>query len=76
MHIHGPQLGRRKDAYPALFENRVLILERKALIVSIIGLNFPFEISFYEYVGEKTPTCSPAVPLFFSAFNKMFIEVP
>ena len=54
MHIHGPQLGRRKDAYPALFENevRVLILERKALIVSIIGLNFPFKISFYEYLGE------------------------
>ena len=46
--ITGAQLGRRGRP-PFLFfkiEKSVLILERKAPIVSIIGLNFPFKMQF------------------------------
>ena len=37
--LTGAQLGERGEASTALFEN-----QRKALIVSIFGLNFPFKI--------------------------------
>ena len=44
--LTGAQLGRRGEASPTLFENRknALILGRKALIVPIIGLSFPFKM--------------------------------
>ena len=40
------QLAGREEASPALLkiEKNVLILERKVLIMSIFGLNFPFKI--------------------------------
>ena len=49
MHIQpltGMQLGRREEASPALLENRKKCPEfgKKALIVFIFGLNFPFKM--------------------------------
>ena len=46
--LTGPQLGggERGEASPALYQNQksALFLERKALIVPIFGLNFPFKM--------------------------------
>ena len=46
--LTGAKLKGKGEAFPALFENRkrVLILERKVVIVSTFGLNFPFKIKF------------------------------
>ena len=57
----GVQLERRGKP-PLLFlkiEESALIFEKKALIVFIFGLNFPFKMQFKEYTGEKTPKCFP-----------------
>ena len=45
-------------------KKRALILEKKAQIVSIFGLNFPFKIKFWKCLGEKTPKCFPVGPFF------------
>ena len=61
--------GRRVEVSPAPYlkiKKSVLILEKKALIESILRLNLPFKLWFYEYLGEKAP----------KLFEKMFIEVP
>ena len=44
------------------FENRKRCpnFGKKTLIVSIFGLNFSFEMQFYQYLGEKTPKFYPA----------------
>ena len=46
--LTGAKLKGKGEAFPALFENRkrVLILERKVVIVSTFGLSFPFKIKF------------------------------
>ena len=46
--LTGAQLGERGEASPALFEieKSVLIFEIKALVVSIFGLNFPWNFFF------------------------------
>ena len=59
------------------FEKSALILGKKALIVSIFGLNFPFKIQFSEYLEEKTPRYFPLGPFFTKCvFDEMLIKVP
>ena len=64
--------GGRKWTSSTLFEIKkcVLILGRKALIVSIFGLNFPFKIQFQKYLGETLPKCFPVGPLFLVFLTK------
>ena len=75
--LAGAQLGGRGGGLPCPFlkiEKCALILRKKALIVSIFGLNIPFKMKFQEYLGEKTPKFSLR-GIFSSVFN-IFIELP
>ena len=58
--VAGVQLGRRGEAFLALFENQksVPIFERKALIVSIFGLNFLFKMQFKSTQVKKLQNVS------------------
>ena len=61
--------GGRVEVSPAPYlkiKKSVLILKKKALIESILRLNLPFKLWFYEFLGEKAP----------KLFEKMFMEVP
>ena len=52
-------------------EKITLILEKKVLIVSILGLNLPLKM----YLGEKAPKFFFAGS-FLCVFDERFIEVP
>ena len=73
--LKSAQLGRRGEASPNLFENWEKCPEfgKKALTVSIIGLNVPFKMQFSKYLGEKTPKCFPVGPLFLVFLTKCLV---
>ena len=72
--LTGVQLeGEGRPPLPFLkIERRVLILERKTLIVSILGLNCPC----FKCILEKKLQSISLRCLFFCVFDEIFIEVP
>ena len=70
----GVQLGGRGEGPPLSFsENHKKCTDfgKKALIVSIFGLNFPFKMYFSRVSWRKNSTIFPC-----AAFDEMFVEVP
>ena len=76
-HWHATMEKRRGLPCPSWKSKKsVLILERKALILSITGLNFPFKMQFWEYLRRKNSKMFHWGTPFSCVFDKMFIEVP
>ena len=57
-------------------EKSVLIFERKALIMSVFGLNFLFKMQFQECLGEKASKCFPVEPLLLVFLTKSIANCP